>query len=239
MKAFLKYTLSFILILIANVSLGQNLLKDLANIQKVYTGNKALWVEVNYETHLNEVSEKPLDELPGILCFQNGMTYSKVDSIETFQNLEYSLVVDHNTKVILKNYMTIEESEAFKTRISGFDFSKFIDDYDVKEFKKVSGEKAYYVLISKTNVNEQITFIFNPSSYQIIEVQIKHLKSQSVAAGNSNYIGMPILRVVYKSQKLVKKRDNNFFTDKIFLKKQNDKEVAIAPYQKYQVITNK
>lgn len=226
--------------IVLSISLnGQNLSEDLANIQKVYTGKKALLVDVSYETHLNVVKDKALEQLSGMLCFQDGMTYRKIDSVETFQNTEYSLMIDHKAKVILKNYLSKDESKAFKMSSSGFDFSSFISGYDMKEFKKLSSSKAYYVLTSKVNKTEQITFFFNPSNYNIIEVQIKSLENQSVAVGSSSYVGMPILRIVYKSQKLVKRRDNSFFTDKAYIKKNNGVEVSIAPYQQYQVITNK
>tara|TARA_B100000674_G_scaffold119110_1_gene90434 strand:+ start:34659 stop:35378 length:720 start_codon:yes stop_codon:yes gene_type:complete len=234
-----KIIAAFFLVFASHVIFAQNLNHDMVNIQKVYSGNKAVSVNVKYQTHLNEVGEKPLEELSGVLCYQNGMTYSKIDSVENFQNSEYTLLVDHNSKVIIKNYLTQEESEAFKLNSSSLDFSSFTDGYKVQKFHKESSVKAYYILISKSDTTEQISIYYNPKNFNVYEVQIKSLQQQSIPVGTTSYIGMPILRIVYTSQSKIKKKKDSFFTDTKYLRTENGKEVATKPYSDYQVITNK
>lgn len=230
---------AFFLVFSNHLVFSQNLNHDMVNIQRVYSGNKTISVNVKYQTYLNELGEKPLEELNGVLCYQNGMTYSKIDSVENFQNSEYTLMMDHNSQVIIKNYLTQEESEAFKLNSTSLDFSSFTDGYEVQKFKKETSIRAHYILISKSDTTQQISIYYNPKNFNVYEVQIKSLQEQSIPVGSTSYVGMPILRIVYTSQMKIKKKKDSFFTDTKYLRTENGKEVAVKPYSDYQVITNK
>ena len=225
-------------LLLSSVSVfSQDAKKDLAAITEVYLGDNAVWIDLEYSKYVNVVKGNPLEKFPGVACYLKNSSYQMADSVESIITDDYSIVVDHKYKTILKAKLTALEAEEIKKRSSSLDFSAFLINFKVLDYKKINRDSSYYIFKSKIGEPQEITMIFNPRNHKMHEVQMKFLMKQDVSSDKTTYFGYPIVRVVYRTHKKVKKKEE-FFTDKRFLIKKGDKEIATKKYRSYKVVVN-
>ncbi len=228
----------FLALLLSSVSVfSQDAKKDLAAITEVYLGDNAVWIDLEYSKYVNKVKGNPLEEFSGVACYLKNSSYQMADSVESIITNNYSIVVDHKYKTILKSKLNVIEAQEIKKRSSSLDFSAFLESFKVLDYKKINRDSALYIFQSKLGEPQEITMIFNPRNYKIHEVQMKFLSKQDVSSDKTTYFGYPIVRVVYRTHKKVKKK-KEFFTDKRFLIKKGDKEIATKKYSSYKVVAN-
>lgn len=239
-KISFKYCFLFALTLVLKANLyAQDANSDLSAIQKVYMGEQAICVDLHYYKHVNTVKSNALEQFSGPACFKKESSYQMVDSVESIINKNYSLIVDHKYKTILRRELSEQEIEQLKAMNSStLDFSNFLENYKVNDYKKFAKDSAVYTFKSLSAENpHEINLVFNPKNYNILELQVKYLIKQDVESATSTYFGFPIIRVVYKNHKKVKK-DKLFFTETKYLKKVGDIFEATKEYKGYEVVAN-
>jgi hypothetical protein len=211
---------------------AQDAKSDIEKINKAYLKDKyTLYLE--YKAYENHSTDVPL-QVENCIVRKNGeQLYYKLGSIESIQQSNYSIVTDHEEKIIA---LLPRKYDLKRDNILPIQLDSVLKQCKKIEFQKVSADVSAYTF---EFLYSQFAFVrveFSPRTYQINKMLLFYEEPENLTEEEGAVHQPPRLEIVYKKFDSNPTFTADQFTYKTFLVKTGDDYKPKEVYKDYEVV---
>lgn len=225
-----KIQIFFVGLIICVQCIAQNAKEDFLKINKAYL-NRSLSMKVHYEVFKKWEDNVPLEKEEGEIKTNGIYKYTKTGNIETVQNKDYYVIVDHEDKQI-SLLGTMGQEPKPDERLIMINLDSAIQSCTQVEFHKENKQQNSYTLVFPISEYQKVKIIFNKNTF-LIEKMILHYREAEEYDDDSKF--PPRLEITYYDIDTNPTFAEDTFTSNRFLKKENKKYYCRDEYKGYKL----
>lgn len=234
-----KYYIIMVVMVFTGSLFSQVAKEDFANINKAYTEHPRLSLKMKYEIFKNRTTAVTTSTETGILKQKDDARYTRIGKIESVENEQYKMIVDHEDKNISLLGKLPAPEQAVKsgdaTGVSPVDLEKILQICKKVEFKKLNETQNSYTLILPGEEYEEIRLIYNSKTFFIEKLVMCYAEKQNLDDNDEGLKEAPRMEISYSEYNTKPDFGKTAFTYEAFLEKRNGKLVARPAYKTYEI----
>ena len=204
-----------------------------AQMRKVYSEHSSVQYSTAYSYYINSLDSNAIDTQKGEIKTQGENILQTLGGVTSIQNEDYTFVVNHDEKSMFLSVIMKVNGGA-----SAVPFDLGVLDSMMYQIEVVSVEQkgkihAFDIKLQQGEI-ERFYMSYNPETFVPQEMIIYYANEQKIfAPGNKQYIGKPILKINYSSQKVNQQIPDSVFSYKEYLRMISGELKPLEIYAKY------
>lgn len=231
----MRYSLLTICVLLVCTSAGfaQDARTDIEKINKVYSRSRYA-LELEYRVFEYYSAEEPMQVENGLVKKDGDFIYYKLGPVESIQQKEYSIVTDHDDKIIalLPRDYDASNGKFFPARLDSL--HKLCKKL---EYQAISGTLSSYTFHFAASQYAVVKLFFNPKNHQISKMELFYKDEVNLKEEEGGIERSPKMEIVYKKFDTDPSFGAQQFTYHYFLEKDGKEYKPKENYRDYTVVT--
>jgi len=235
----MKYCLYIIIFLFAFSAKAQNAKEDIKKVNESYVKHKDLSMGITYNVFAAYDDNVPMETSAGSYNQHGNARYNRLNEIESVQNSDFSLVIDHDEKmIVIGNPIKFNPG-----KIMLLDLDSALSMYSsVKYIDNNVSQKGYSMVFKPTAASEydKVDMYFNAKTYLVERMVFYYRDKVQLKKTNQDAPEeKPKLEIIFSKISVEPVSDFKFYSAGRFVDKKNGKYVGVGECSSYKVINQK